>query len=131
MGKPLSMDLHSRALAAVDEGMSCRAGAVRFGVAAATVMALDGPINGDWCEADVRQVLVPGLRCGEVSIVDNRSSHKHASAREAIKAVGARLMFLPPYSPDFNPVEKAFARIKAMLRRAGGRTVSGLWSLIG
>ncbi len=59
------------------------------------------------------------------------SSHKRASVREAIEAAGARLMFLPPYSPDFKPIEKAFARLKAMLRRAGERTVSGLWSLIG
>ena len=81
--------------------------------------------------ADVRQVLVPDLRRGDVVIMDNLSSHKRASIREAIEAVGARLMFLPPYSPDFNPIEKAFARLKAMLRKAGERTVSGLWSLIG
>jgi len=94
-------------------------------------MVLDGPINGDWFEAYVRQVLVPDLGRGDVVIMDNLSSHKRASVREAIKAVGACLMFLPPYSPDFNPIEKAFARLKAMLRRTGKRTVSGLWSLIG
>ena len=94
-------------------------------------MVLDGPINGDWFEAYVRQVLVPDLGRGDVVIMDNLSSHKRASVREAIEAAGARLMFLPPYSPDFNPIEKAFARLKAMLRRAGERTVSGLWSLIG
>ena len=94
-------------------------------------MVLDGPINGDWFEAYVRQVLVPDLGRGDVVIMDNLSSHKRASVRETIKAVGARLMFLPPYSPDFNPIEKAFARLKAMLRRIGKRTVSGLWSLIG
>ena len=94
-------------------------------------MVLDGPINGDWFEAYVRQVLVPDLGRGDVVIMDNLSSHKRASVRETIKAVGARLMFLPPYSPDFNPIEKAFARLKAMLRRTGKRTVSGLWSLIG
>jgi transposase len=94
-------------------------------------MVLDGPINGDWFEAHVRQVLVPDLGCGDVVIMDNLSSHKRASVREAIEAAGARLMFLPPYSPDFNPIEKAFARLKAMLRRASERTVSGLWSLIG
>lgn len=94
-------------------------------------MVLDGPINGDWFEASVRQILVPDLARGDVVIMDNLSSHKRASVREAIEAAGARLMFLPPYSPDFNPIEKAFARLKAMLRRAGERTVSGLWSLIG
>lgn len=94
-------------------------------------MVLDGPINGDWFEAYVRQVLVPDLRRGDIVIMDNLSSHKRASVREAIEAAGARLMFLPPYSPDFNPIEKAFSRLKAMLRKAGERTVSGLWSLIG
>ena len=89
-------------------------------------MVLDGPINGDWFEAYVRQVLVPDLGRGDVVIMDNLSSHKRASVREAIKTVGACLMFLPPYSPDFNPIEKAFARLKAMLRRAGERTVTGL-----
>ncbi len=214
MGKPLSMDLRSRALATVDEGMSCRVAAVRFGVAAATVirwhdqrrrtgtyaakpqggdtraieqdradvlsaredwfngqldldparlvfidetwtatnmtrshgrcsrgerlrmgyphghrktttlvaglrmtgmvapMVLDGPINGDWFEAYVRKILVPDLGRGDVVIMDNLSSHKRASVREAIEAAGARLMFLPPYSPDFNPIEKAFARLR-------------------
>ena len=94
-------------------------------------MVLDGSTNGDWFEAYVRQVLVPDLRRGDVVIMDNLSSHKRASVREAIEAVGARLLFLPPYSPDFNPIEKAFSRLKAMLRKAGERTVSGLWSLIG
>ena len=94
-------------------------------------MVLDGPINGDSFEAYVGQVLVPDLRRGNVVIMDNLSSHKRASVREAIEAVGARLLFLPPYSPDFNPIEKAFSRLKAMLRKAGERTVSGLWSLIG
>ena len=94
-------------------------------------MVLDGPINGDWFEAYVRQVLVPTLGSGDVVIMDNLSSHKRASVREAIETVGARLLFLPPYSPDFNPIEKAFSRLKAMLRKAEERTVSGLWSLIG
>ena len=94
-------------------------------------MVLDGPINGDWFEADVGQALVPDLRPGDVVIMDNLSSHKRDSVRMLIEAWGARLMFLPPYSPDFNPIEKAFARLKAMLRKAGERTVSGLWSLIG
>jgi transposase len=94
-------------------------------------MVLDGPINGDWFEAYVRQILVPELRRGDIVIMDNLSSHKRASVRERIEAAGATLLFLPPYSPDFNPIEKAFARLKAMLRKAGERTVTGLWNLIG
>jgi transposase len=94
-------------------------------------MVLDGPINGDWFEAYVRQVLVPVLRRGDIVIMDNLSSHKRASVRKLIEETGASLLFLPPYSPDFNPIEKAFARLKAMLRKAGERTVTGLWDLIG
>ncbi|MFN7397726.1 MAG: transposase, partial [Sandaracinobacter sp.] len=75
--------------------------------------------------------LVPELRPGDLVIMDNLSSHKRASVRERIEAAGATLRFLPPYSPDFNPIEKAFSRLKAMLRKAGERTVSGLWNLIG
>ena len=66
-------------------------------------MVLDGPINGDWFEAYVAQVLLPTLRAGDVVIMDNLSSHKRASVREMIEANGARLIFLPPYSPDFDP----------------------------
>ena len=87
-------------------------------------MVLDGPINGDWFEAYVTKVLVPELR-------DNLSSHKRVAVKEKIEAIGATLRFLPPYSPDFNPIEKAFSRLKAMLRKAGERTVRGLWDLIG
>jgi transposase len=94
-------------------------------------MVLDGPINGNWFEAYVAQVLVPELRPGDIVIMDNLSSHKRASVQVLIEAAGATLRFLPPYSPDFNPIEKAFSRLKAMLRKAGERTVSGLWSLIG
>ena len=94
-------------------------------------MVLDGTINGDWFEAYVAQVLVPELRPGDIVIMDNLSSHKRAAVRERIEAVGASLMYLPPYSPDFNPIEKAFSRLKAMLRKIGERTVAGLWDLIG
>ena len=94
-------------------------------------MVLDGPINGEWFEAYVRQVLVPELRRGDIVIMDNLSSHKRPAVREAIEAAGATVLFLPPYSPDFNPIEKAFAKLKALLRREAERTVSGLWSLIG
>jgi transposase len=94
-------------------------------------MVLEGPINGDCFEAYVTSVLVPELKPGDVVVMDNLSSHKRASIREKIEAAGANLRFLRPYSPDFNPIETAFARLKAMLRKAGERTVSGLWSLIG
>jgi len=94
-------------------------------------MVLDGPINGDWFEAYVIQVLVPELRPGDVVIMDNLSSHKRASVREQIEAACASLRFLAPYSPDFNPIEKAFSRLKAMLRKIGERTANGLRDLIG
>ena len=92
---------------------------------------LDGPINGDWFEAYARHVLAPTLRPGDIVILDNLSSHKRAAAREVIEARGARLRFLPPYSPDFNPIEMAFAKLKALLRKAAERTVEGLWNRIG
>jgi transposase len=94
-------------------------------------MVLDGPINGEWFEAYVAKVLIPELRPGDVVVMDNLSSHKRASVRERVEQAGAKLLFLPPYSPDFNPIEKAFAKLKALLRKAAERTVSGLWDLIG
>jgi transposase len=94
-------------------------------------MVLDGPINRDAFTAYVRQVLVPELRLGDIVIMDNLSSHKGADVREAIEAAGATLRFLPPYSPDFNPIEKAFSKLKAHLRKAAERTIHGLWSAIG
>jgi transposase len=94
-------------------------------------MVLDGPINGDWFEAYVAQVLIPELRPGDVVIMDNLSSHKRVAIRERIEAAGASLRFLPPYSPDFNPIEKAFAKLKALLRKAAERTVDALWNRIG
>jgi transposase len=94
-------------------------------------MVLDGPINGEWFEAYVAQVLLPTLRAGDVVIMDNLSSHKRVSVREMIEAKGARLRFLPPYSPDFNPLEMAFSKLKALLRKAAERTVDGLWTAIG
>jgi transposase len=76
-------------------------------------------------------VLVPELRPGDVVIMDNLSSHKGLAVRQAIEAAGASLLFLPPYSPDFNPIENAFAKLKALLRAAAERTVDGLWERIG
>lgn len=94
-------------------------------------MVLDGPINGRAFQAYVDQVLVPELRAGDIVIMDNLGSHKGAGVRSAIEAVGANLLYLPPYSPDFNPIENAFAKLKAMLRKAAARTVETLWHTIG
>jgi transposase len=94
-------------------------------------MVLDEPINGDWFEIYVTEIVVPELRPGDVVITDNLSSHKRAAVKERIEADGPSLFFLPSYSPDFNPIEKGFSRLKATLRKAGERTVSGLWNLIG
>lgn len=93
-------------------------------------MVLDGPINGVAFQTYVDQVLVPELRPGDIVVMDNLGSHKGPGVRAAIEAAGARLLYLPPYSPDFNPIENAFAKLKAMLRRAAERTVDGLWNAI-
>jgi transposase len=92
---------------------------------------LDGPINRAAFEAYVEKVLVPALRPGDVVILDNLSSHKGARVRALIEAAGASLLYLPPYSPDFNPIENAFAKLKALLRKAAERTVESLWTTIG
>jgi transposase len=92
---------------------------------------LDGPINRTAFETYVERVLVPELRPGDIVIMDNLSSHKGPRVREMIEAVGASLLYLPPYSPDFNPIENAFAKLKALLRKAAERTVEGLWNTIG
>ena len=92
---------------------------------------LDGPINRDAFEVYVEQVLAPELHAGDVVVMDNLSSHKGSRVQEMIQAKGARLLFLPPYSPDFNPIEKVFSKLKALLRKAAERTVEGLWTTIG
>jgi transposase len=92
---------------------------------------ISGPINRDAFEAYVEKVLIPELRPGDIIVMDNLSSHKGTRTRALIEAAGAELMFLPPYSPDFNPIENAFAKLKALLRKAAERTVEGLWSAIG
>ena len=94
-------------------------------------MVLDGPMTGAWFLAYVQQVLAPTLRRDDVVILDNLPAHKSAAVRDAVEAAGARLLFLPPYSPDFNPIENAFAKLKALLRRAAARTVDELWAVIG
>jgi transposase len=92
---------------------------------------LGGPINRDAFETYVEMVLVPELRPGDIVIMDNLSSHKGPRARQLVESAGATLLFLPPYSPDFNPIENAFSKLKALLRKAAERTVDGLWSAIG
>lgn len=92
---------------------------------------LNGPINRDAFENYVAKVLVPELRPGDIVVMDNLSSHKGPRVREMIEAAGADLRYLPPYSPDFNPIENVFAKLKALLRRAAERTVDGLWTTIG
>ena len=94
-------------------------------------MVLDGPINGELFQDYVEQVLVPELHPGDVVVMDNLGSHKGAGVRAAIEAAGASLLYLPPYSPDFNPIENAFAKLKAMLRKAAVRTLDALWNVIG
>ena len=105
------------------------AGLRRTGMVAPWV--LDGPMNGDAFTTYVTRVLVPELSCGDVVIMDNLSSHKAPTVRAAIESVGATLLFLPPYSPDLNPIEMAFANLKAHLRRIGARTLDALWRAVG
>ena len=92
---------------------------------------LDGPINGEWFTAYVREVLAPTLKAGDVVVMDNLGSHKGKSVRQAIRETGARLFFLPPYSPDLNPIEQVFAKLKTLLRKAEERTVEATWRRIG
>lgn len=92
---------------------------------------IDGPINRDAFEVYVERVLVPELTPGDIVIMDNLSSHKGPRVRELIEAAGASLLYLPPYSPDFNPIENAFSKLKAHLRKAEQRTVADLWDAIG
>jgi transposase len=94
-------------------------------------MVVDGAVNGAVFRAYVRQVLVPDLRRGDVVVMDNLGSHAVAGVREAIEGAGCRLLFLPPYSPDLNPIENAFSKLKGLLRKAAERTVDGLWSAVG
>jgi transposase len=92
---------------------------------------IDGPINGESFLAYVEQVLVPTLRPGDIVIIDNLGSHKGKAVRQAIRAAGAKLFFLPPYSPDLNPIEQVFAKLKTLLRKAAERTVEATWKRIG
>jgi len=91
---------------------------------------IDGPMNGAAFLAYVEQILAPGLKQGDIVVLDNLSAHKVPGVRDAIEATGARLLYLPPYSPDFNPIEQLFAKLKALLRKAAERSVEGLWNRI-
>jgi transposase len=91
----------------------------------------DGPINGASFLSYVEQFLKPTLKPGDIVVLDNLGSHKSKAVRQAIKAVGARLVFLPPYSPDLNPIEQVFAKLKHLLRKAKERTVEATWKRIG
>jgi transposase len=96
------------------------------GIRCSTVV--DGAVNGDIFEAFVERVLVPELRPGDVVIMDNLSSHKRARIRELIESTGAELIFLPPYSPDLNPIEMIFSKVKQLLRSLACRTRTALWN---
>jgi transposase len=92
---------------------------------------LDGAMNGTIFLAWIEQMLAPTLVQGDIVVMDHLPAHKVAGVREAIQARGAELRYLPPYSPDLNPIEQAFAKLKALLRKAAERTVDGLWTVIG
>jgi transposase len=92
---------------------------------------IDGPINGASFLAYVEQVLLPTLSLGDIVIMDNLGSHKRPAVRRLVRAVGAKLFFLPPYSPDLNPIEQVFAKLKTLLRKADERTIEATWRRIG
>ena len=97
----------------------------------AAPLVLEGAINGQSFLAYVRRFLAPALRLGDVVVLDNLGSHKVAGVREAVEAAGATLRYLPPYSPDLNPIEQVFAKLKALLRDAAARTTEDLWAAVG
>jgi transposase len=94
-------------------------------------MVLDGAMNGVAFRAYVEQVLVPTLAPGDIVILDNLPAHKAEGVRQAIEGAGCRLLYLPPYSPDFNPIENAFSKLKALLRAKAERSVDALWNTVG
>ncbi len=145
MAKALSLDLRRRVVAAVESGASRRRAAARFGVGVSSAMrwvvqarttggiapmTLDGAMHGAAFLAYVAQVLIPTLRPGDIVVMDNLPAYKPPAIRHAIERAGAELRFLPPYSPDFNPIEMAFAKIKAHLKKAAARTLPHLWDAI-
>ena len=95
------------------------------------VMTVDGALNGDLFVAYVEQCLVPTLQGGDVVVLDNLSAHKREQARQAVERAGASVMFLPPYSPDFNPIEELFSKLKELLRRVAARTKEAVYDAVG
>jgi transposase len=91
----------------------------------------DGPINGEKFRAYVEQILIPTLEPGDIVTMDNLASHKVIGVGQAIESAGAERRFLPPYSPDLDPIEPVFAKVKNKLRKMGERTVNGLWNAVG
>jgi len=91
----------------------------------------DGPINGESFQLYVEQILVPSLKPGDIVIMDNLGSHRGQAIRSAIRSTGARLVFLPPYSPDLNPIEQVFAKLKHLMRKASERNLDATWQRIG
>ena len=94
-------------------------------------LVLDGPMDGECFLAYVRQFLVPALEPGDLVVMDNLSSHKQSAVGDAIRQAGAEVCYLPPYSPDLNPIEKMFSKFKTLLRMSAERTTEGLWNRIG
>ena len=133
------VDLAPERLVFVDESwastnMSRRYGRCPRGLRNRGIIApfvIDCPVNRDIFETWVEKVLTPDLRAGDIVVMDNLASHKGPRVRDLIEAAGAELRYLPPYSPDFNPIENAFAKLKALLRREAARTIDALWSAIG
>jgi putative transposase len=137
MARAYSMDLRERVVAAVSGGLSRRQAAARFGVSYSVAIywlkrlretgsvapwLLTRPINGQRFRIYVEKVLVPTLSPGDIFIMDNLGAHKSSAVRQAIRPAGAKLILLPKYSPDLNPIEKLFAKIKHHLREAQART---------
>src|SRR6266852_5987032 len=92
---------------------------------------IDRPMNGPIFRTYLERCLIPTLTPGDIVIMDNLSAHKVAGVREALEAAGAKLVYLPPYSPDLNPIEQLFAKLKALLRKAAERSIEALWTTIG
>ncbi len=93
-------------------------------------LVLDGPMDGESFLAYVEQMLTPTLRPADIVMMDNLPAHRVKGVREAIERAGAKLLYLPPYSPDFNPIEQVFSKLKALLRKAAARTIDDLWKAI-
>jgi len=92
---------------------------------------LDGPMDGDAFLVYVREILMPTLAAGDIVVMDHLPSHKVDGVQELLEATGATVQYLPPYSPDFNPIEQAFSKLKALLRKTAARSIEALWNAIG